>query len=87
VDLPNTGQPSHAHALLTRSLLIYGEGRTGRPRLHAVNKLTGESVAVIDLPAPSSGHPMTYMHEGKQYIIVPAAGRDLPGSLVALRLP
>ena len=41
VDLPNTGQTSHATALVTRSLLIYGEGRSGEPRIHAVDKRTG----------------------------------------------
>ncbi len=30
---------------------------------------------------------MTYMHDGVQYVVVPIAGRDFPGSLVALKLP
>jgi hypothetical protein len=30
---------------------------------------------------------MTYEHEGEQYIIVVVAGRDVPGELVALKLP
>jgi hypothetical protein len=29
---------------------------------------------------------MTYLHEGKQYIVVQIGGRDYPGSLVALAL-
>ena len=87
IDLPRTGQMAHAHPLVTRSLLVYGEGRGGTARLHAVDKRTGKEVAAIDLPAPTSAQPMSFMHEGKQYILVAVADRSLPGSLVALRLP
>jgi glucose dehydrogenase len=87
IDIGNTGQASHATALVTRSLLIYGEGRTGEPRLHAVDKRTGERIATIELPARSSTAPMTYLHDGRQYIIVPIGGAGHPGSLAALALP
>ena len=42
VDLPRTGKRSHATILVTKSLLLYGEGRRGDPFLHAVDKLTGK---------------------------------------------
>ena len=87
VDLPNTGQPSHATAVATGSLLIYGEGRGGLPRMHAVNKRTGERVGTVELPAPTDTAPMTYLHDGVQYIVTAVSGQGLPGSLVALRLP
>ena len=87
VDLPNTGQPSHATALVTRSLLMYGEGRAGEPRFHAVDKRTGERVGTVQLPATTDTAPMTFMHEGRQYIVTAVSGPGLPGSLVALRLP
>ena len=87
VDLPNTGQPSHATAMVTGSLLMYGEGRSGLPRFHAVNKRTGERVGTVELPATTDTAPMTYMHEGVQYIVTAVSGVGLPGSLVALRLP
>jgi quinoprotein glucose dehydrogenase len=87
VDLPNTGQPSHATALVTRSLLMYGEGRAGEPRFHAVDKRTGERVGTVELPATTDTAPMTYLHEGRQYIVTAVSGPGLPGSLVALRLP
>jgi glucose dehydrogenase len=87
VDLPNTGQHTQAHPLVTRSLLVYGEGRGGTPRLHAVDKFTGDRIATVDLPAASSMVPVAYMHEGRQYIVVPVADSNHPGSLVALRLP
>jgi len=87
VDLPNTGQPSHATVLVTRSLLMYGEGRSGEARFHAVDKRTGERVGTIHLPANTQTAPMTYLHEGSQYIVLPIAGGGLPGSLAAYRLP
>jgi quinoprotein glucose dehydrogenase len=87
VDLPNTGQASHATAMVTGSVLIYGEGRSGAPRMHAVDKRTGERLGTVELPATTDTAPMTFMHEGVQYIITAVSGPNLPGSLVALRLP
>ncbi len=57
--------------------------------LHARDKETGEILASADLPAPGQYGMMTYMHEGKQYIVVQSGSvhMDLPGSLVALTLP
>jgi len=87
IELPNTGQASHATALVTQSLLMYGEGRSGLPRFHAVDKLTGQRLGTIDLPSQTTTPPMTYLHEGKQYIVIPIGGSGYPGSLVALTLP
>ena len=87
VNLPNTGQPTHANTLVTRTLLMYGEGRGAEPRFHAVDKRTGKELATVQLPAPSNSAPMTFMHEGKQYIVMPVGGQQMAGSLVALRLP
>lgn len=87
IEIPNTGRASHSHPFLTRSLMIYGEGTGGEPRLHAVDKTTGERVGTIDLPGNSRATPMSYMHDDVQYIVVPVSGQGLPASLVALRLP
>jgi glucose dehydrogenase len=87
VDIGVTGQRAHATTLATRSLLIYGEGRGGEPLLRAVDKFTGEEVGRIEIPAPTSTAPMTYMHEGKQYIVLPVARGGHPAELVALTLP
>lgn len=86
VELPVTGQRTHATPLLTRTLLMYGEGRGGEPRLHAVDKRTGEEVGVVELPAPTTTAPMTFVHEGVQYVVGSVGGAGLPGSLVALRV-
>ncbi len=87
VDLPVTGKRSHATILTTGSLLFYGEGRGGEPLFHAVDKATGEEIARVELPGPTNTAPMTYMHEGRQYIVAAVGGGGLPGELVALRLP
>ncbi len=87
VDIPNTGQDSQATILATKSLLFYGEGRQGEPMFHAVDKETGAEIARIELPAPTNTAPMTYMHEGRQYIVMAIAGTDFEAELVALRLP
>jgi quinoprotein glucose dehydrogenase len=88
VDLPVTGKRSHANVLTTRTLVIYGEGRRGDPVLHAVDKMTGEELARIPIPATTNTAPMTYMHEGRQYIILSVAqSPDRPAELVALALP
>ena len=53
----------------------------------AVDKATGEELAEIELPGPTNTAPMTYMHEGRQYIIVSVGGRGHIGEHVALALP
>jgi len=87
VEIPRTGKRSHATILVTRSLLYYGEGRSGAPLFHAVDKQTGRELGSIALPAPTNTAPMTYMHEGRQYIIVAVGGVGNTGELVALTLP
>lgn len=87
VQLPRTGKGAHATTLVTKTLLIYGEGRGGDPLVHAVDKRTGEEIATVEIPAPTNSAPMTYMHEARQYIVFPIGGGNHPGSLVALRLP
>ncbi len=87
LDIPNTGQSSHATKLVTKTLLMYGEGRSGESRFHAVDKKTGERLGTVELPAPTNQAPMTYMHEGKQYIVVAVGSPGFPGSLVALSFP
>jgi quinoprotein glucose dehydrogenase len=85
-DLPNTGFQGNATALVTKSLLMFAEGRGGRSIWYAVDKVTGERLGAVEIPAPTSTAPMTYMHDGVQYIVLPIAGNGIPGSLVALRL-
>ena len=73
--------------MVTQALLITAEGTGGTPRLHALDKRTGERIGTVELPASGQYGMMGYLHEGQQYILVQMAGPDLPGSLAALRLP
>ncbi len=86
VDLPVTGKTSHPVTLTTRTLLITAEGTQGDPLLHAVDKRTGERVGTVPIPASGQYGMMTYLHQGRQYVVVQIAGPDHPGSLAALRL-
>ncbi len=87
VDLPNTGKNAHANILVTKTLLFYGEGRGQDPVLHVVDKRTGEHLTTLDLPAPTTTAPMSYVHEGRQYIVLSVAGAGEPAQLVAFTLP
>ncbi|MCB1671029.1 MAG: PQQ-binding-like beta-propeller repeat protein [Pseudomonadales bacterium] len=90
VDLPRTGIPTRAGVLLTKSLLFVAEGTGGpdaSPIFRAVDKQTGDILAEIELPNLQTGLPMTYEHDGKQYIAMFVGGGGRPAELVAYALP
>ena len=58
----------------------------GAPWFRAYDKVTGEVVWEVELPAGVTGAPITYMFEGKQYIVVAISGRRYPGEFVAFSL-
>jgi glucose dehydrogenase len=41
----------------------------------------------MELPSGVSNAPMTYMADGKQYIVVAVSGSDHAGEFIALALP
>ncbi len=86
-SIPRTGKISRAGVLVTRSLLFAGEGMAGDAVFRAHDKKTGEILAEIELPNAQSGLPMTYMHEGRQYVVLSVGGGGEPSELVALALP
>lgn len=86
VDIPRTGIPTRAGLLLTKTLLMAGEGQGGTPVFRAHDKETGEIVGEISLPASQTGLPMTYMHNGKQYVVMAVSGQG-PTEIIALALP
>ena len=59
----------------------------GEPWFRAYDKRTGDIVWEMELEAGTTGVPMTYLHEGKQHVVVPIGGRDVPGQWIALSLP
>ncbi len=85
IEIPRTGKFSRAMLLVTRTLLFAGEGYGGDPVFRAHDKATGEILAEIELPGAVSGRPMTYMVDGRQYIVL-SVGRQGPAELVALAL-
>jgi quinoprotein glucose dehydrogenase len=101
LGLHDLGRPARGHLLLTKSLLVIGqEGSTHReggpeqvpkfqvihPNLTALDKSTGKRVAEVALPRNATAAPMTYLHKGKQFLVVATGGANLPAELVAFTL-
>ncbi|MDH3440883.1 MAG: PQQ-binding-like beta-propeller repeat protein [Gammaproteobacteria bacterium] len=72
MDIPNTGYGLRvAQMVVTPTLLIYaGNVSDGTPTIFAVDKATGETLAQVEAPADSNYGMMTYVHEGRQYIML-----------------
>jgi len=94
MNIGNTGQPGNAGLVVTKTLVILGDSQVtttpAHPRgamLRAYDKATGKEVGAVFMPAPQSGSPMTYMLNGKQYIVLAISGASYSGELVAFRLP
>jgi quinoprotein glucose dehydrogenase len=85
LDLPPTGRSTRPVTLVTKTLLFTAEGWGGAAKLRAHDKATGAVVAEVDLPGAVGGLPMTYMIDGKQYIVVSVGGAN-GAELVALTL-
>jgi quinoprotein glucose dehydrogenase len=94
IDIPRTGRPGRIGVLVTKNLVIAGEGgfvTTGNGQrgamLRAYDKATGQDAGAVYMPAPQTGSPMTYFYNGKQYILVAISGASYTGELVAFKLP
>jgi quinoprotein glucose dehydrogenase len=95
LNIPRTGRSSNTIGLLvTKTLMIAGEpgtftmpdGRQGA-MLRAYDKASGKEQGAVYMPTGQTGTPMTYMLNGKQYIVVAIAAQNYPAELVAFRLP
>jgi quinoprotein glucose dehydrogenase len=94
LNIANTGQPGSVGLVVTRTLVILGDSQitttASHPRgamLRAYDKATGKEVGAVWMPAPQSGSPMTYMVDGKQYIVVAVSGGAYSGEYIAYSLP
>jgi quinoprotein glucose dehydrogenase len=95
MNIPRTGQPGYnVGTLITKTLVIAGDGQAtttpDHPRgamLRAYDKATGKEVGAVYMPAPETGSPMTYMVNGKQYIIIAVSGGNYSGEYIAYTLP
>jgi quinoprotein glucose dehydrogenase len=94
LKIPRTGMVGKIAPLTTKSLVICGDpdiytDETGRKgaRLRAYDKKTGEEKGAVFMPAAQSGSPMTYMLNGRQYIVLAISGRGGAAEFIAYRLP
>ncbi len=94
LDIPKTGQSGSVGTVVTKTLVILGDPRVTNPgdrergaMLRAYDKMTGDQVGEIWMPAGQSGSPMTYMINGKQYICVSVSGGAYPGEFRVYALP
>jgi quinoprotein glucose dehydrogenase len=95
IEVPRTGQTSYnIGTLVTKSLVIAGDSMVtttaDHPRgamLRAYDQQNGKEVGSVWLPAPQSGSPMTFMLNGKQYIVIAVSGGNYSGEYICLSLP
>ena len=63
------------------------EDGAGGKVFRAYDKQTGDVVWEQELPGGTTAAPMTYMVDGKQYIVLTLGWTDMPSEYVALALP
>ena len=97
LKLPKLGQGGRVSPLVTKTMVFLGEGGNsgivglppwgGGKMFRAYDKASGRVVWEMELPAGTTGAPMTYMFGGKQFIVVATGWKDTPSELIALALP
>jgi len=93
MNIPNTGMNGSVGVLVTKTLVILGDSQitsVTHPRgamMRAYDKATGKEVGAAWMPAPVSWSPMTYMWQGKQYIVIAVSGGNYSGEYIAYALP
>ncbi len=98
IDVPNVGGTGWSIQMVTGDILVQtralSEGMAQMEpdtplTLNARDKMTGEMLGSVELPAPGQYGMMTYSHNDKQYIVVQVGSSrtNYPGALVAYRLP
>jgi quinoprotein glucose dehydrogenase len=98
LNLPPLGYPNRAAPLLTKTLLFLGEGSNAisgtanvdwawGKQFRAYDKATGDVIWEMELPSGTTAGPMTYLVNGKQFIVVSVGARGQPSEYVALSLP
>lgn len=94
MELPRTGQNGSLGLVVTKTLVVIGDrmvtappGRERGAMLRAYDKETGKEVGAVWMPAAQTGSPMTYMVNGRQYIVVAVGGPGFPGEYLAFSLP
>ena len=68
---PNLGRTGLGGIIVTKTLLLApGQTADGAQKLFAIDKKTGQRVGTLSIGGASRYGMMTYMHQGKQYIVV-----------------
>jgi quinoprotein glucose dehydrogenase len=94
LTIPRTGRAGIAGLIVTKTLVIGGEpgtitmpdGKKGA-YLRAYDKKTGRDAGAVAMPAGQTGSPMTYMLNGRQYVVVAVGAAGFPAEYLAYRLP
>ena len=86
IDPGPVGSTHRVGPVLTESLLFFAQIDGDRNLLRAFDKATGLVIYEHELPLAPQGTPMTYMVDGKQFIVIAVGGRQ-DARLVALSLP
>jgi len=80
---PNLGRGGLGALVVTSTMLLApGQTADGGQKLFAIDKKTGDRVGAITIGGASRYGMMTYMHQGKQYVVV-----QLANGLQAFALP
>ena len=98
IEVPNIGGTGWSIQMVTGDILVQtralSEGMAQMEpdaplTLNARDKMTGEMLGSVELPAPGQYGMMTYSHNDKQYIVVQVGSSrtNYPGALVAYSLP
>ena len=74
IEIGRWGKATRAGILVTKTLLLAGEGYGGDPHFYGYDKATGEIIADLEIPASQTALPVTYMHDGKQYVVFTVGG-------------
>ena len=79
----NRGRGGSAAMVATSTLLLTsGQTADGTWNLFAIDKQTGERVGAVEIPGPTRYGMSSWVHEGKQYVII-----QLGDGLAAMALP
>ncbi len=94
LTIPRTGRQGRIGVLTTKTLVIAGEGGlftmpSGKrgAMIRAYDKATGQEVGAVEMPAPQTGSPMTYMINGRQHLVVAIGGGGYTSELLVFRVP
>lgn len=90
--MTHTGTENYGGPVVTAGGLLFIGATAYDKKIRAFNSQTGQMLWNADLPAPGVATAVTYMVDGKQYVVIAAAGSKMDkvpyeGSYVAFALP